>query len=337
MKKFADGLKKILKNDFLCLALIIAALGYGVYFLCLSFNGVPNPRTGALSTGPLDISLTNMGRNTAYTARYFLFGILIALASLLNCFKLYGRAQCKSKLGYALVIFSAVSLLVTTFAIVPRSGRPSDNPIGYWIHSVGAFAFGISALLSTVPAFLHARKREGWFYTGATYWMLMLFDIPMLFALGMQALPEFYLFTVHLLMLLIVNFLGIFAPKEKPAAQTDEVRLDVANVGEIVIEENSVPTIETQQPQDVAPILEETPIEEVPAPIVAEAEPQEEIQVFEGEAPQAAEEYVAEKQPQIQYEAAPAVEVAATVPQNNDGLLEMLTAAASEEPTDETT
>lgn len=189
MKTFLEKLKRLAKNELVCLSSIIVSLIYSVYYM-----GLRNP---------LEYSLSEIGRT--YTALFIVWSLLVATAFFLNVNRLYERTGFKSKLGKGLM-YAGLIFLVLTFVNMKK-----DPIIFYHIHVVTAILFSVLSFASAAICLVSvAKKSKVYLITTIVLFSIVFIDIIFLIIYKQMALFESVPLISTYIVLIFTNFTSTF-------------------------------------------------------------------------------------------------------------------------------
>jgi hypothetical protein len=188
MKEVLKRLKKFSQNDVVCLAALIAALAYDMFYLDLM--------------NPLKYSLSEIGRQTP--ALFVVWSVVSGLALFLNVRRFYARTGSASKVG-KICLYSGLVFLVLTFCNL------SHDPVLYWIHVGTAVLFAVLGFLSVAIGLLKLFKKSLKYRILTIIFLALIFaDLIFLVIFKQMALYEFIPLILGFTVLFFTNFTDFF-------------------------------------------------------------------------------------------------------------------------------
>ncbi|MDR3262692.1 MAG: hypothetical protein LBT30_00075 [Clostridiales bacterium] len=188
IKSALGRIKKFSENEVVCLASLIVALAYDMYYLDIM--------------NPLEYSLSEIGRHNA--ALFILWSVISGLALLLNVRRFYSRIGYASKVGRS-CLYLGLFFLVCTFSNMSR------EPVLYWIHVGTAILFAVLGFASVAFGLLNIFKKGLKFRILILVFFALIFvDIVMLIIFKQMALYEFIPLILGFAVLFFTNFTEFF-------------------------------------------------------------------------------------------------------------------------------
>ncbi|MDR3217161.1 MAG: hypothetical protein LBT55_07160 [Clostridiaceae bacterium] len=200
-------IKSFSENEVVCLATLVAALAYDMYYLDLM--------------NPLKYSLSEIGRHTP--ALFVLWSVVSGIALLLNVRRFYARTGYTSKVG-KICLYCGLFFLICTFSNMSR------EPVLYWIHVATAILFAVLGFASVALGLLKLFKKNLKFRVLTSIFFVFIFvDLILLMIYTQMALYEFIPLILGFVVLFFTNFTEFFRLPDAVQAETAKADTEQAD------------------------------------------------------------------------------------------------------------